>query len=78
MTTDKSALPVSPPPYFAELTSAIGEGWYDCRGTGLVVTLLETVVERLLCKRGCTQIATTPEACSASRRASPNTRSPMA
>jgi hypothetical protein len=44
-----SAFPVSPAPYFAELTSAVGEGWYDYRGTGLVVTLLETVVERLLC-----------------------------
>jgi len=30
------------------LTSAVGEGWYDYRGTGLVVTLLKTVVERLL------------------------------
>jgi len=49
LTGNWSAFPVSPAPYFADLTSAVGEGWYDYRGTGLVVTLLETVVERLLC-----------------------------
>ena len=48
LTGNWSALPVSPAPYFAELNSGVGDGWYDYRGTGLVVTLIETVVERLL------------------------------
>jgi hypothetical protein len=48
LTGNWSAFPVSPEPYFAELTSIVGDGWYDCRGAGLVVTLLETAAERLL------------------------------
>ncbi len=48
LTGNWSAFPISPAPYFAEFTSAVGEGWYDYQGTGFVVTLLETVVERLL------------------------------
>jgi hypothetical protein len=48
LTGNWSAFPISPAPYFAEFTSAVGEGWYDYQGTGLVVTLLETAVERLL------------------------------
>lgn len=47
-----SVFPVSPAPYYAELRSLIGEGWYDYRATGLVVTLLDLAGERLL--RGAT------------------------
>jgi hypothetical protein len=48
LTGNWSVFAVSPAPYFAGLTSVVGEGSYDYRGTGLVVTLLETAVERLL------------------------------
>ena len=40
--------PVSPAPYFAELRSVVGDGRYDYRGTGLVVTLLDNTGQRLL------------------------------
>jgi len=48
LTGNWSAFPVSPAPYFAALKSAVCDGWYDYRSTGLVVTLLETGVEHLL------------------------------
>jgi hypothetical protein len=43
-----TAFPISPAPYFAELRSVVGDGWYDHRATGLVVTLLDLAGERLL------------------------------
>lgn len=42
------AFPVSPGPYLATLNSVVGDGWYDYRGTGLVVMLLEHAGDRLL------------------------------
>jgi hypothetical protein len=43
-----AAFAVSPAPYHAELKSAVGEGYYDYRGTAVVVLLLETTAARLL------------------------------
>jgi hypothetical protein len=43
-----AAFPISPAPYFAEMRSVVGDGWYDHRATELVVTLLDLAGERLL------------------------------
>jgi len=43
-----SAFAVSPARYAGELKAAVGDGWYDYRGTGLVVLLLHTACERVL------------------------------
>jgi hypothetical protein len=48
LTGNWAAFPISPAPYFAELRSVVGDGWYDHRATGLIVTLLDTAGERLL------------------------------
>jgi hypothetical protein len=42
------AFPVSPEPYLATLSAVLGDGWYDYRGTGLAVMLLEQAGDRLL------------------------------
>ena len=42
------AFPVSPQPYLATLCAVLGDGWYDYRGTGLAVMLLEQAGDRLL------------------------------
>lgn len=39
---------ISPAPCFAKLRAVVGDGWYDYRGTGLVVMLLETTSEPML------------------------------
>jgi len=42
------AFPVSPEPYLATLSAVLGDSWYDYRGTGLAVMLLEEAGDRLL------------------------------
>jgi hypothetical protein len=43
-----AAFAVSPAPYAAALRAAVGNGWYDDRGTSLVVSLLDTACKRML------------------------------
>jgi hypothetical protein len=40
-----SGFPSSPAPHADALSAVVGKGWYDYRGTGLVVTLLELKAE---------------------------------
>ncbi len=43
-----NAFPESPAPYYAAFKSAVGEGYYDYRGTAIVVLSLETAAARCL------------------------------
>ncbi len=43
-----SALAVSPAPYADKLSAVIGDGYYDHRGTAIIVTLLESAILRAL------------------------------
>ena len=42
------AFPESPAPYYAALKSAVGQGYYDYRGTAIVVLSLETTAARCM------------------------------
>ena len=43
-----NAFPVSPAPFAAELKAAIGDGYYDYRGTDVAVTVLQNMATRIL------------------------------
>jgi len=47
-----SALAVSPAPYADKLSAIVGDGYYDHRGTAIVVTLLESAILRALLAAG--------------------------
>ena len=47
-----SALAVSPAPYADNLSAVVGDGYYDYRGTGIVVTLLESAILQALLHAG--------------------------
>ena len=47
-----SALAVSPAPYADKLSAIVGDGYYDHRGTGIVVTLLESAILQALLHAG--------------------------